>query len=174
MEKLTTSEDDLLMDFLDGNLNAIDLQKLKQRLESSATLQARLEELRVVHNNLSKVKIESPSHGFVARVMQSLHSRGYASYLSPRNGLFLLIGILVAAGAVALMAGAGVFNSGITISLKSIQPAQPVLQKLPTFSLDLKVIVNLVIGVNLVLAFLILDRTILRPYFNKRRLHTQH
>jgi len=53
-------------------------------------------ELKVIDDVLGKNKLESPSSNFTHRVMMNLHSMPVASSLSPRNGLLLLGGTVIA------------------------------------------------------------------------------
>ncbi len=54
-------------------------------------------EVRLIDSVLGqKAKLESPSSNFTHRVMMNLHSMPVASSLSPRNGLLLLCGTIVA------------------------------------------------------------------------------
>ena len=169
MEDFKQEEDDQLLDYLDGKLDGARLQQLKKNLESSTPLQVRLDELRTVHRVLAQTKLESPSPAFVNRVMQNLDAPLYSS-LSPRNGLLLLTGMLVAAGMLAAMISTGVFDqfSGI-ISLDETVPVKKYFQQsLPSVAINGKLIIKIIVGVNLVLAFIVLDRTVLRPLFQKR------
>ena len=170
MEEFKQEQDNRLLDYLDGKLDGARLQQLKKDLESSTPLQIRLDELRTVHRVLAQTKLESPSPAFVNRVMQNLSAPSFSSSLSPRNGLLLLTGVLVAAGMLAAMISAGVFDqfSGI-ISLDETAPVKKYFQQsLPSVAINGKLIIKIIVGVNLLLAFIVLDRTVLRPLFQKR------
>ena len=170
MEKLTKAQDDQLLDYLDGKLDVNTLPLLKDRLEGSPAMQARLEELRTVHRTLALGKLESPSSTFVNRVMINLNTTSFSTGLSPKNGLLLLLGVTVATCMLLVMLSAGVFDqfSG-KVSLPDVVPAQKYLQQsLPTISINGKLLLNILVGLNLVLAFLVLDKTVFKPFFQKR------
>ncbi len=170
MEKIPTALDDRLLDYLDGNLDETDLHQLKMELEKSPMVKSRLEELRLLHETLMQTRLESPSPAFTTKVMQNLHRLPFSSTLSPRNGLLLLAGMIAAAGILVVMISAGTFDQfkGM-VSLKQLSPVQKYFQQsLPSFSVNGKLIINIIVGINLVLAFIILDRTILRPFFQRR------
>ena len=170
MDKPTLLQDDRLLDFLDGNLEGSALLQLKTELEASASLRNRLEELRAVHKSLSNTRLESPSSGFVSRVMQNLHSPSFSPSLSPRTGLLLLMGVLVASGLLVMMVSAGSFDqwTGL-ISLDQAVPIKKYFQEsIPTFRLNVKLLITVLIGLNLFLAFVVLDRTVLKPFFQRR------
>ncbi|HWA32813.1 MAG TPA: hypothetical protein VG737_01720 [Cyclobacteriaceae bacterium] len=169
MEQLTREQDDRLLDYLDGRLDGTGLAQLKKDLESSAAMQLRLEELRIVHRTLAHIKLDAPSPMFTEKVMKNLHTAPPASSLSPRNGLFLLAGVIVAAGILIALMGSGVFDGfseivklDSAVSVKQFQPA------IPEVSVNGRLVIKILIGLNLALAFVVLDRTILKPYFQKK------
>jgi len=170
MEKFPASTDDRLLDYLDGTLSSSESERLSAELESTPALKLRLEELRTVHHILSQSKFESPSSTFTTKVIQNLHRIPLSPTLSPKNGLLLLGGMLAAAGILMVMMSAGSFDhvTGL-ISMKELKPVQNYFQQsLPTFSINGKLVIKILVGVNLVVAFFILDRTVLRPLFQRR------
>lgn len=170
MENITTVQDDRLLDYLDGKLEGDRLHQLKQEMESSKILQQRLEVLRSVHRVLATAKLESPSPTFVSKVMQNLNAVSFSSPLSPKNGILLLAGVMVAASILVVMLSAGIFDqlTGV-ISLERVPPVQKYLpQALPPFSINGKLIIKILVGLNLVLGFIVLDRTVLKPFFLRR------
>ncbi len=169
MEQVTREQDDRLLDYLDGRLDGTGLAQLKKDLESSVIMKARLEELRVVHRTLAHIKLDMPSPMFTEKVMKNLHTAPPTSSLSPRNGLFLLAGIIVAAGILIAVMGAGAFdgfsevvNLDKAVNVKQFQPS------IPQVSVNGRLVMKFLIGLNLALAFVVLDRTVLKPYFQKR------
>ncbi len=170
MEKMTNDQEDNLQDFLDGKLEGASLQHLKRELEGSPALQQRLEELRRVHTLLESKPLQSPSPRFVERVMQNLSRAPISYYASPKNGLMLLVGVMIASGMLAMVISAGAFDqiTGL-IAFDQIAPLKKyVTPSLPALHINGKLIMKVLIGINLVLAFLVLDRTILRPLFQRR------
>lgn len=127
------------------------------------------EELKEVEKVLSKNKLESPSSNFTHRVMMNLHSMPVASSLSPRNGLFLLFGTVVAVTILTVLVTTGVFDStGTTISLERLPDVEMTKDLQKTIPLSGKWLMQGLILLNIVLAFVLLDRTVLRPFFNRR------
>src|SRR6478609_5467354 len=111
MEKITQQQDDRLLDYLDGKLSGAEAAMLKNQLEQSAALNQRLEELRAVHTLLSNSTLVEPSKNFTQFVMNNLDKVPVrTSTLSPRNGLILLCGILVATGITILLLATGSFD----------------------------------------------------------------
>lgn len=173
MEKITEAQETNLQRYLDGELDGPALQQFKEELNASPALQRRLEVARPVHEFLRKNSLQSPTAAFVDRVMRNLSRGAISSYPSPKNGLMLLAGVMIASGMLAVMLSAGTFDQ-ITrlITVDQVE----ILNKyqtpsLPSFSISGKVIMNILIGVNLVLAFIVLDRTVLRPFFQRRAGH---
>ncbi len=171
MEKITEKQEANLQQYLDGTLEGPALHQLKQELAASPSLRLRLEALRHVHQVLQRNSLQSPTGAFVERVMKNLTRSAVSSMPSPRNGLMLLAGVMVASGLLAFMVSAGSFNniSGV-FSIDQVEPLKKyVTPSLPTISISGKLVMNLLIGINLVLAFIVLDRTVLRPFFQRRR-----
>jgi len=84
--------------------------------------------------------------------------------------LLLLFGILVAIGIGASLVDGGFYNSlnGI-LSFEQIKlPSGIQTPTLPSIPFSGKLLVNSIIAVNLALAFILLDRLVLRPFFNRR------
>jgi hypothetical protein len=118
-------------------------------------------ELRLIDETLGKNnKLESPSSNFTHRVMMNLHAMPVASSLSPKNGLLLLGGTVLALTLLTLLLGGGMFDSANkTIDLPELET---------TVSVSGKWVMRGLIVLNTVLAFILFDRTILRPLFNRR------
>jgi hypothetical protein len=166
-------QDEKLLDYLDGKLNSVFAQELRQQIEASPALAARLEELRAVHTVLGTNKLEEPSTNFTHRVMANLHRYPELIRTSPKTGLLLIFGTMVGTLILALLISGGVFDTmNVPVSLEKI----PSLEKLPATREILdgpiifsgKWIMNGLIVLNLIIGFIILDRTVLRPIFGKR------
>ncbi len=171
MERTTQKQDDQLLQYLDGTLTGKEKAELENLLANNANLEIRLVELRNVHVVLStKAKLEQPSKLFTDKVMHNLDRQPVRSALSPRNGLLLLCGIIVAAGAMALLLSVGVFdNLNDTISLDKLPIKNDYIKNpLPSIPFNGKWMVNGILILTLGLAFVLLDRTILKPYFERR------
>lgn len=171
MEGITQKQDDQLLHYLDGTLTVKDKVELENLLAKNSYLQIRLDELRHVHAVLAgKAKLEQPSKLFSEKVMNNLDRMPVRSTLSPKNGLFLLCGILVAVGVMTLFLSSGVFdNMNDTISLDKLPLENKFIKNpFPTISLNGKWMVNGILILTMGLAFVLLDRTILKPYFERR------
>jgi len=171
MEKITQQQDDRLLDYLDGKLPGAEAAMLKNQLEQSPVLKQRLEELRDVHTLLSSSTLAEPSGNFTQFVMNNLDKvPARASTLSPRNGLILLCGILVATGITILLLATGSFDVlSAPIQLESLKlPKEMITPSLPAFSVTGKTMMKILVILNIGLAFLVLDRTVLKPYFGRK------
>ena len=95
MEKVTTEWDELLLRYVDNDLDTTAQKKVAFEIEKSVELQNRLVEIKAIHDFLAgNAKLEMPAKNFTEKVMQGLSVRPSYSFLSPRNGLLLLIGII--------------------------------------------------------------------------------
>ena len=171
MKKVSQPIDDMLLDYLDGNLSNTDREKVEQDLRQNPVGRSRLEELRQVTSTLMDTKIELPSKNFTNVVMSKLDQYPAQSGLSIRNGIFLLIGVLIAVGIVSFLTATGTFDATSNIDLNQVELSKKLIKTpLPAFKFSSKLLVNIVIILNLGIAWMVLDRLILRPLF-RRRMH---
>jgi len=170
MNKLSQAQEEKLLDYIDGTLNATEKELFEQALKNSHVLQARFEELNLLDSSLRSIKIEQPSKNFTQQVMSKLDQYPIrSSNILSRNGILLLIGALLAVGISSLLLAGGVFDGASSIDLnQTIIPNKYIQQSLPTISFNGKMVVNVIILLNLALAFLVLDRAILKPWFERR------
>jgi hypothetical protein len=173
MKKVTQQSDDMLLDFLDGKLDAQQLNIVKDSLQQDPELRKRLEALKFVQETLSSSSLEKPSSNFTASVMSRLAHAPAHPGLSIKNGLMLLSGIIVVLSIAVVLLSAGVFDQTTTVDLNSLNIAQRFLkQSLPSFSIDGKILVNTIVLLNIVIAFVVLDRAVLKPFFQRRMENT--
>lgn len=174
MKTLSQAQEEKLLEYIDGTLNVTEKELFEQALKNSPALQARFEELNHLDSSLRTIKLEQPSKNFTQQVMSKLDQYPIrSSNLLSRNGIFLLIGVLMAVAIGSLLLSAGVFDGTSSIDLnQTIIPNKYIQQSLPTISFNGKLVVNIIILLNLALAFLVLDRAILKPWFERRsRMH---
>jgi len=169
MNKIPQSLDNQLLDLIDGTLSASDKEKLEQQLATSPELKKRFDELVQVNYTLKSSALEQPSKNFTQLVMTKLNSNPVHTGLSARNGLLLLAGVLVAIGIGSLLLANGFFDSPGSIDLNNmVLQNQYIKEPLPSIPFNGKLVVNIIIMLNIILAFLVLDRTVLKPWFDKR------
>lgn len=167
MQNITDNE---LLDFLDGNGDERDRARIEKSISSDLTVKKRLEELRLVHQFLQGNTLSSPSKNFTQRVMSNLHARPASSILSPKNGLILLAGLLIASLLALTLTSSGAFDQWHGFLPFDSSPLKNKWVTLPSsVPFDIKVFVKVVVLINAALALLLLDRTILRPYFQRRK-----
>jgi anti-sigma factor RsiW len=171
--KISQAQDSTLFEYIDGTLKGAEKERIEQLLRTSPELQMRLEELRKLDTDLRSIQLEQPSKNFTQLIMSKLDQYPVrSSKITFRNGILLLTGVLVAVGIGSLLVAGGVFDGTSTIDLnQTIIPVNKYIQDpLPTFNINGKLIVNIIILLNLALAFVVLDRAILKPWFERRRL----
>lgn len=129
------------------------------------------QELAAIDRYLQSARIEQPSLNFTQKVMSNLHrASGVTLGLPSRNKMLMLAGILVTIGIAILLVAGGAFNSVTSITVdQEIIPNDQIRQYIPSIPFNGKLIINIVILMNLALAFMILDRAVLKPWFEKRR-----
>ncbi|HEY0653978.1 MAG TPA: hypothetical protein VGD65_12655 [Chryseosolibacter sp.] len=169
MKKVTQQWDDMLLDFLDGKLSTQQQAIVNDALQTNAEVRKRFDELRSAHEVLQGTSLEMPSRNFTALVMSNLQQAPAHRGLSIKNGLLLLAGIIVVMTIAVVLLSAGVFDQTTTVDLNEITVSQKFIkQNLPSFSIDGKILVNAIVLLNVVIAFLVLDRAVLKPFFQRR------
>lgn len=168
MKAFTQEQEDTLLAYLDGMLSPPAMRALEQELAHNPALHTRLEELRKVHEALQLAGMEEPSGNFTQSVMGKLDHSPAREGFPIRRGIVLLLGFLVATGIASYMLSGGVFDNATTPLDLGIVDLPRVENPLPTILLDGKLMVNIIILLNLAIAWGVLDRMILRPYFKRR------
>jgi hypothetical protein len=172
MKKLSQQQEQNILDYLDGKLNRAQAGAFEQTLKENVSLKSRFDEIKTANILLKQISIEEPSRNFTFTVMSRLDQYPARTGISIRNGIMLLSGILVLMAIAVFLVSSGYFDQQSTLDLNKMQFAQLYIkQTLPSIALNGKMIVNTIVMLNLVLAFIVLDRTILRPLFHKR-MHT--
>lgn len=170
MKKVPQSVDDILSNYIDGNLSPSERLKAEENIRSNPAWQERLDELNMINMLLGQSTVEQTSRTFTNEVMSRLHQYPASSGFSIRKGILLLTGVLVVIGIATILLSTGAFdNTTTSIDLNQIEVSRKFVKTpLPSFDLNGKFIVNIIIILNLGLAWIVLDRTILRPFFQRR------
>jgi len=171
MNRLSPAKEEELLRYLDGELETSQKINLEAELQRAPDVRERLEELRTIRSFLMrKAILEAPSKTFTQKVMAGLDTQPAKSMISPRKGLLLLIGVIIASGLALMLLSNGVFDQTNTSLLVDTAPIKNKWIEETTFSIPFngKILVNGIIFLNLALALVLLDRTVLRPLFQKR------
>lgn len=169
MKKLSTT-DELLLRYLDGELSEGERKAIERQVQQFEAVRRRLDALRFIHQRLDSSTLMTAPENFTQRVMDNLHNVPVVSPLSSKNGIWLLCGVLVATSIGVVMVDWGFFNSvNGSLSFDMVKTPEIFPQwTLPSIPYNGKWVMNFIFALNLGLAFLLLDRTILKPWFNKR------
>jgi hypothetical protein len=169
MKKIPQHLEDTLLNYADGLLNDSEKETFENLLRTDMALQNRLEEIRKANVILQHVTLEQPSRNFTLTVMNRLDESPVRTGLSIRNGILLLTGIIIVMAIAVLLLSAGVFDQQTTFDLNHFGLLQRYIkQTLPGIPVNGKWLVNAIILLNLALAFVVLDRAILKPFFQRR------
>ncbi|MBL0741304.1 anti-sigma factor family protein [Chryseolinea lacunae] len=171
MKKNSPADEEQLLHYIDGTLSAPERQALEILLTHDAALKARLEELQAADAWLHNIPLENPSRNFTQQVLSKLdqYPASRQTSFTSWKGIFLLAGMLVAIGITSVLVSAGVFDGVHTsINLNQELPEKFVQRSLPTVDFSGKTMINVIIALNLVLAWLVLDKAVLKPLFQRR------
>lgn len=142
--------------------------KIKKIIDS--TVNPVDDELRTIDSFLQSIQVEQPSANFTQKVMGNLH-RTSASVISlpSRNKILLLAGIFTLVGIGVLLLADGAFSSITSITIdQTLIPNEKIREHIPSIPFNGTLIINIVVLMNLALAFIILDRAVLKPWFHRR------
>jgi anti-sigma factor RsiW len=171
MKQVPKSLEDKLFRYLDGALTTDELRLFNEELRQNEVLKERLSQLRDIDRSMGSLRLEEPSRNFTTLVMSKLDQYPLsAPGFSIRNSILLLAGILVAVGIASALVAAGVFdNVTPTLDLSGIAlPTRYFQKSLPSIPFNGKIVMDIIIFLNLGLAWIVLDRAILRPLFQRR------
>jgi hypothetical protein len=169
MKDLNHPSDDLLLDLLAGKLRNDEAARLMEQIAASPSLKTRYDEAKIIHQILTGSAWSDPSLNFTKVVMSKLDDAPAPAQPSIWKGVFLLVGMLLAIGIAAVLASQGVFDASTSVNLNDIKLPQQIPQRsLPTIVIDGHLIVNTIIIMNMIIGFIVLDKTILRPIFRRR------
>jgi anti-sigma factor RsiW len=166
--------DTQLFRYLDGEMTSEEKKHFESLLASDVTAQKQVDEQRLLESTLKTLRLNEPSPAFTQLVMGKINSSTQGYSFSIRNGLWLLVGVMVVSLVATYLVQAGMFDAtGALTAPKELGViSEYIRQPLPAIPINGKLIVNSIILINLALGFVILDRAVLRPYFERRMRHS--
>lgn len=155
--------------YIDGEMTVEERERFEREMSSDKKLQTLVRHQQAAERLMTEEKLVDPSRNFTQNVLQRLNEvpRSRQTFL---NSLLLLAGIIVVVLIGSQLLTSGILdNKATTIDLNSIRPLGDYIpQQLPSLGVDMKQIIYIVIFLNVALALIVFDRTILRPYFQNR------
>lgn len=170
MSNYSKSPEEYILQYLDDQLAMKDKVEFENAIKTDSQLRERFQQLKVVHDFLRAATLETPGRDFTVRVMRNLNQAQVRLTLSPKNGLMLLLGVGVALMLGIVFLSTGTFDqiTGV-IDLEKMQLPKTVLQQsMPAIPFNASLVMKILVGLNLAIAFALIDRTILQPYFRNR------
>ena len=171
MNKKMKFTEEIIIKYIDGELSDIEENAFKTELAINKSFAELYERHTAIDNSLSNTKVLSPSSSFTSRVMTSV---GYLTFSTNkffnRTRLYVLLLIVIALATTIYYLSAQFYPTmGNEISNEltmqdftlNLQPAQQLL--------DSALLFKIVFYVNGLVCLLLLDRAILKPYFERRK-----
>jgi hypothetical protein len=162
-----------ILEFLDGLMDKSEQKDFEKLIREDEASKKRFTDLQQIHLLLKANAVEHPPKNFTARVMTNLERKPFYGNLSILNAVLLLGGIMIVVALCALFVSKGLFDGTTSIDLNGMTEVNQYIRKysdrtVPVIDLSGKTMVNTIIILNLALAFMILDRAILKPLFQRR------
>ncbi|NOS92104.1 MAG: hypothetical protein HOP30_09295 [Cyclobacteriaceae bacterium] len=160
-----------LIRYVSGELNEAEAAFVESELQRSAELQKKLDQIKEIDRFLQRQsKPSHPSKKFTDQVMHGIAVPARNNSLSPKMGLWMLLGVLVITTLAVLSLRSGLFDSmefPISLNMQSLHFDK---LSIPSFNLPFsgKWLVSIFLVLNIAVGFILLDRTILKPYFQRR------
>jgi hypothetical protein len=165
---------DKIHDYFDGKLSVSEREHLETQISQDDNVKEYFDSVRIADTLMKSLPALTPSKNFTSLVMNGLNQMPGASPISIRAGIFLFMAIIAIIVIALFLISSGVFNESTAVDLNKVNFFQDYIkQSLPSFSIDLQLVVKAIILLNLALAFILLDRAILKPYFS-RRMNSDH
>jgi anti-sigma factor RsiW len=160
---------ELLVRYHSGELDDTTAEQVRQELQRSPGLQQQLAHLIAIDRFLQQQsKLAQPSKNFTDKVMHGISLPVSSRVLSPKMGMLLLTGIFTMVIVALYILRSGWYDSvdfSLNVNVQSLY-----FEKLtsPNFQFPAKWVVTTFLILNLLVGFVLLDRTILKPYFQRR------
>lgn len=169
MKKITQEDEIKLLEYLDGKLGTAEGEQLLILMDRNPALKSRFQQLRSLDTHFSDVSREHPSKNFVQQVMSRLDQYPRPAGASIWRSVILLAGVFVTVSIASLLVSAGVFDGATQLDLNAmVFQNQTIRESLPSIRFNGKIVVNAIIVLNLIIGFFVLDRTVFRPWFQRR------
>ncbi|ELR70325.1 hypothetical protein C900_04010 [Fulvivirga imtechensis AK7] len=175
MKKPLKITDELLLDYIDGSLTPEQTAQVNESLNDPGTAE-RLKELKQIDQFLSTQILETPSRNFTSKVMANLHKPIVDQpYYSRRNGFIVLALALLTVIAGSMFMTESVVSIDLFNSIDLTRYNAPI--EIPQVNMpdtvNLKILTDGLLFTMVILALLLLDRVVLRPFFRSRRTEVQ-
>jgi hypothetical protein len=168
--KLSEDLETKMLAYLDGSLSQREKQDFEAMMAGNPDLKTRLKLLKRTETLWREYRIETPSRNFTEKVMANLHGGTVPGNGSVLNSLLLLAGIVALVSLCALLLSAGLFDSSTaSIDFNKIGLLEKYFHvSIPSIGLNGKLIINIILFLNVLIALIVLDRSVLKPFFQRR------
>lgn len=169
MKKISQEIEEKLLDYIDGLLSPEESVRIEKIIHTDDLVKKRFDALTEADRILRRTSLQQPSLQFTQKVLDRLNDQPEKSPVSIKKSIYLLAGIIVTIAISTLLVAAGVFDGTTSLDLNTVVIENNYIkQTLPSIQFDGKTVVNIIIVLNIIIAFIVLDRTILKPWFERR------
>lgn len=170
MKKNNTALDEKLQHYLDGVLSHDEKEAVEKLLLTDESLKEKYENLLIIDQFLRETNVVNVPGDFTERVMNRVEALPAPQRLPIRFSLIFLMVVVTVASVAVLFVSLGMFDGAVTSVDPNALPLvdQYVFKPLPTISFDGKILMEIMIFLNAAIALLVLDRAVLKPFFQRR------
>ena len=127
---MTLVTDEILNDYLDGQLNRKDAEYVKSAIRDSEELQKRFNALKLVHERLSIIKEDEVNPGFTANLMKQIVKRSVV----PKQQKYFIVSVATFITLLSLVIFGFSISAFISASPSSISNSTSVFDSIPNLS----------------------------------------
>ena len=162
-----------ILQLIDGNLGPEESAKILREIEENADLKKKYDQLVATHKMLETSPLIKPSSHFTANVMNNLSKRFAEEVKTTLWGKHMIVAVIVIAvglvAAIALLSLPSLSGLVPQMELKEISLREQQIQFDPGSFINQDLFFRGLIYLNAFLGIFLLERAILRPFFQQRR-----
>jgi len=167
MKEIPSYLEDKIYAYMDGQLTGSEKEAFEHLLASDKTVKSRYDEIVLAERLLTEAPLLEPSPGFTETVLERISNPPVR--FSIRNGLIIFSAIVFLMFLLAGFASAGIFEQTTMVDLNKLVPLEEMSDRnIPSVSIDVQWFIRILIVLNTAVAFIVLDRTVLKPFFQQR------
>ena len=159
--------------FLDDAMHPTEKENFLAAVKENPELKKLLDEEKLIRSYFKSFVPHEPDAHFTVKVMERIQNPGGDYSISVKRSLLLLAGAMLVSLLTAFLVSKGIFDSQGTINItETYNGIGKYIPEVKPIAINNRILVNGILILNLLIGFVLLDRVVLRPLFQKRFKHT--